>query len=387
MPIPDFNKNGYLPKGLHKCSSNEFYQRFCVATVNKPGREERLDGIIREQMKDIFEEMLYFAAQRGSKMIIFGGSFITNQPYPDDIDCIIIVPNEKCIPSKSETFIVSNCKIDAIFITEDNEENIYRMINLFSRNRFNMEVGLVGVLVDDSEDITDYDDYDEFYNLESHLEDMLIYTSRHIITGYQKKGLLITIHGLNTYAEWNYELAPIVSSDHWIFAPFRYGNVKSPLLKDGKKIIEQFRDWVYEIKTRYRMNPSVIAHSYGTFVLASYLHLTNSKPAVTFNDIILTGSILSPHFDWKSCFDSGSVKRVYNLIAPNDPWVPHIEKIKWINNHPLYGNSGVTGFEVPEDLAIFQEERIPLFDHSSMLKRDVFEQKVMRFLNASRLIQ
>lgn len=337
-------------------------------------------------MRDVIEEMLSFAAERGSEMIIFGGSFITDEPYPDDIDCIIIVPNEKCIPSKNETFVVSNCKIDAIFITKDKESTIYRMVNLFSRNRFDLEVGLVGVIIDDSEDITDYEDFPEYYNLETHLEDILVYTARHVVTGFQKKSLLVTIHGLNTDADWNYELAPIVSSDNWIFAPFRYGNVKSPLLSDGRKILEKFREWIYDLNSKYKITPSIFAHSYGTIVLGSYLDSFSSNPLVPFNDVILAGSILNSDFDWNSCIQSGSVKRVYNLIAPNDPWVPHIQKIRWLNNHPLYGTAGIAGFNTQEDVAIFQEESVPLFDHSNMLKKDIFEQKVMPFLNTSRII-
>ncbi|MGG2072474.1 hypothetical protein AB1J28_03730 [Lysinibacillus irui] len=384
MPLPAFNAIGSLPKGLHKCNTKEFFDRFCVAP--KFEKEVQNRKIKRGDMEDIIEEIIYFSAQRGSKMIIFGGSFVTDEPYPEDIDCIIIVPNEKCIPSKNETFVVSNCRIDAIFVTEDKIDIIFRMLNLFSRNRYNLEVGLVGLVIDDAKGVSEYDNFDKHYNLEMHIEDILVYTARHVVTGFQKKGLLVTIHGLNTDAEWNYDLAPIVSSDNWIFAPFRYGNVKSPLVSDGKKITEKFREWIYDLKSKYGVNPSILAHSYGTIVLGSYLHLFNSEPIVSFDNIILTGSILNPDFDWKSCMDSGSVRRVYNLVSPNDPWVPHIEKVKWINNHPLYGNAGVTGFNLQENVAVFQEESIPLFDHSSMLKKDVFEQKVMPFLNTSRIL-
>lgn len=41
MPIPAFTRSGALPKGLHKCHPDEFYDRYCVSPVNRSAIEEK----------------------------------------------------------------------------------------------------------------------------------------------------------------------------------------------------------------------------------------------------------------------------------------------------------------------------------------------------------
>lgn len=43
---------------------------------------------------------------------------------------------------------------------------------------------------------------------------------------------------------------------------------------------------------------SVIAHSFGTYIIGAYLAGFEDKPPVNFETIILTGSILSEEYDW-----------------------------------------------------------------------------------------
>lgn len=71
-----------------------------------------------------------------------------------------------------------------------------------------------------------------------------------------------------------------------------------------------------------------------------------------------------------------------NIVSPNDPWVPLVNTLKWLVATDLYGTAGTTGFsqEYPRLFA----DKVNIYDHCNMLKIDVFETKVIPFLNMSR---
>lgn len=99
MSLPDFNKRGVLPKGLHKCTPKEFIEKFCY----QPKKEHtRGSNFVRASYIPVLEQLFGHSIERGSRSIIFGGSFITDEEYPDDIDCIVILPNWNCVPQKNE---------------------------------------------------------------------------------------------------------------------------------------------------------------------------------------------------------------------------------------------------------------------------------------------
>lgn len=380
MPIPDFTPRGVLPRGLHKCNAPEFFERFCYATEEySPWHPSGT----RDSYETVLHQLFGHSIERGVKSIIFGGSFITNSQYPNDIDCIVIAPTERAIPHKNEFIIMSDCRLDIVYALDENKEYVSKMLNMFSRDRYDLEIGLIEVVLDEKFE-SSWGCYYGEYEIKDLLEQREAYINRHLIVGSESKRLFVTVHGLNTEADWNFDLAPIASSNNLIFAPFKYGDVKMPLISDEAAlgVMDRFRDWIYSITQKYGQSPSVFAHSFGTYIIGQYIKGHNYEPPVKFKNIVLAGSILNPDFDWISGFEKSCCTSVLNVIAPNDPWVDRIKKLKWLIENPLYGTAGTTGFQ-QEHPRIFSD-KIDLYDHCNMMKMDFFENKLVPFLSMAK---
>jgi len=144
--------------------------------------------------------------------------------------------------------------------------------------------------------------------------------------------------------------------------------------------VDRFRDWIFNISESYAGEISVIAHSFGTYILGAYMDGFDIPP-VQFNSIILTGSILKRDYDWNAA-RAIKVCRVLNEIAPNDQWVSWMPNENWIGKDKLFGSSGVDGFSLESE--ILTESHNKIFEHNNVIKRDVVTQKWMPFLNANR---
>lgn len=129
----------------------------------------------------------------------------------------------------------------------------------------------------------------------------------------------------------------------------------------------------------------MIAHSFGTYIIAEYINsFAPEDNPVSFNSIILTGSIINPGFDWELQREC-KVARVLNEIAPNDgivKFMPNMKAKKFFGLDDLFGNSGVKGFKKNSD--ILTQTSNDVFTHNNVIKRDIIEKKWMPFLNANR---
>lgn len=371
MSIPEFTKRGVLPKGLHVCTTQEFVQRFCMDNSNSK---------VRIHYVEVLEQLFGHSVERGASSIIVGGSFVTDEEDPGDLDCIVVVPNDKCMPTRNEILTISDCRLDIIYVSETNSQKVFRLMNLMAKDRLDLDVGLVEITLEGNFESS----WQMFFGectFEELMEERESYINRHFIVGSEKRGLLVTIHGIRSHGEWNFDLAPVASANNWIFCPFYYGHVTAPLLKESEMngILDRFREWINVMSNRYNMRPTVIAHSFGTFILGKYIAGFNYRPPVKFGQIVLAGSILTPDYDWVTAFNNDSVKSVFNIVSPNDPYVPHIDKINLIRGDSLYGCAGTQGFrQTHEKLG---SEVIGIYDHSSMLRTDVFEKRIIDLLN------
>ena len=80
--IPAFNENGLLPAGVHAATFDEFEQRFVYFDVSDR----------RYRLFDKLQQLLHQARMSGIvRRILFGGSFVTTKPEPNDFDCIIVL--------------------------------------------------------------------------------------------------------------------------------------------------------------------------------------------------------------------------------------------------------------------------------------------------------
>lgn len=367
--IPQFREDGLLPPGIHLCSGSSFIDYFCF-------NEYR--NCLSKSIADIFD----WAVVKYATRVFVGGSFVSNRPEPHDIDCLIVFYNEESIPHKSEMLTIVSTRIDIQFCSEQHPELIDSFLYLFMHSRIMDEVGVIEIDLHSRGskwEIRHYPD-DDTYEIVKRA-----YINRFYVDHYDPNGILVTIHGMLSSAKWNMEIAPIASGQNWIFAPYVYDTNSADLLINAKKrkhVVDQFREWLYDIHRRYEPAPvSVIAHSFGTYIIASYVSGFEEFSPVQLNCIILTGSIVTSKFDWES-HRGPKVARVLNEIAPNDQWVKHMPKLQWLDADPLFGNSGVQGFDKKSE--IVTERASEIFDHNNVIKRDVIERYWLPFLMANR---
>ena len=77
--IPAFNDDGYLPEGVHLATMEEVAARF--------GQETELRRVQMESLGWLVEA----ARRAGALRLIVNGSFTTDWPEPNDIDCVLLI--------------------------------------------------------------------------------------------------------------------------------------------------------------------------------------------------------------------------------------------------------------------------------------------------------
>lgn len=369
----NFTSEGKLPKGIHVYSGDEFLEKFC-------------SGDLKKRFIKPVSDILDFAKDRGAVEVFVGGSFVTANKNPKDFDCVIVFHKDQYIPNNTEVVSIKGLKFDILFTSLENPKTIDAYIKLFSICRYgSTDIGVVQI------DLYGKNKPWQIKHEPSEEDFEIIkrtYNDR-VINLEEKRGILVTVHGLLSRAEWNSEIAPIASSQNWIFAPYTYDTNNPDLLfnpSKRKEVLEKFREWIYDLQSRFQEDISIIAHSYGTFIIGSYLSGFDAEecPPVTFNSIILTGSILNENFDWEK-FRGLSVGSVYNSIAPEDEFVkfmPSTSLKKFIGMSADFGKAGVKGFS--NETTMLTQSTNKIFTHTNTIKRDIIEKKWMPFLNANK---
>jgi pimeloyl-ACP methyl ester carboxylesterase len=181
--------------------------------------------------------------------------------------------------------------------------------------------------------------------------------------------VVITVHGIETLALWNDEIRPSLSGiEDFIHVPHTYGGGHD--WSDRGK----FRAWrlLFEFTRNravsaflkryeatvleYGVRPSIIAHSFGTYVIAQALE---KYPFVNYDAVILCGSIVSPDYLW----DPRRVTRVRNEIAPLDRPVGLLAYSGIRRRIPGSGPSGVSGFT--QGPGFVRQEEFARYSHST----------------------
>ncbi|GAA3705103.1 hypothetical protein GCM10022421_10040 [Oceanisphaera sediminis] len=371
--IPEFTERGELPEGIHRCNGLQFIERFCQDEYRKP---------FAKSITDIFD----FAKDRNARIVFIGGSFVTERGNPSDIDVVIVLREKDHIPSKGERLILSGKRADIMFCSEDEPKMIDAFISLFSRGRYGQKYGVIQVDLcgGNSEwEIRHMPDDDTLEVVKR------AYCQRKVIDLNESEGVLVTIHGLLSNASWNSEVVPIFSNDGWTVAPYYYGYQTPDILmrsSERKRVIDDFREWILSIKEQYCVSAdtkiSVIAHSFGTYIIGAYLAGFEGDPPVGFESITLTGSILTEDYDWDSMENKFAVGHVRNEVAPNDQWVKWMPNNNWLKLDPLFGQAGVKGFNSKSEL--IEENSCSIYDHNNVIKRDVILKYWLPYLKANK---
>lgn len=365
--IPEF-ENGSLPVGKHRCTTTEFLERFCNTEYRKR---------FQKSLSDVFD----YCKDKGASRLIIGGSYVTEKDCPSDFDCVIVFPQKELITAFSDSAVDGEIAFDILFASEDNPKVVDSYIALFTNTRTGTKRGVVEIIFDSSEPWqVQYHYNDEELNVVRRA-----YANRTIIERKEKRGILVSIHGVNTDALWNAEMAPIVSSQGWIFAPFVYDNPKRLLVCNGKReeIIQEFRNFVYRIYDTYKLPVSVVAHSFGTYIICRYLRDCGNE-YVEFDSIILTGGIVDEKYDWPSILKdkAGAALNIYTKSDKAVWWMPPHWLVS-VFSYPrildsLFGKCGIKPFE--KDHADLMQQQLDIIDHCHVFQKDFMNQTMMPFL-------
>mgnify|MGYP000047235678 FL=1 len=375
-----FDENGELQENRrYTCSGKEFIDIFC----NGDNRKDYEDAIV-----NIFD----YAKAKGARRIFVGGSFITLKARPNDFDCVIVFNKEGDIPNFIDTSVIGNIEFDILYASEDNPKIIDSYIDLFQTYKNGIPgKPIVEVLLDSR--IKEWEI--RYYPSEEEAEIIKkAYTKRSVIERRKARGVLFTIHGVNTKAFWNSKFAPLACSQGWIFAPFIY---KAPVLllicpSKRKKVVEQFNDYYYEVSKKYEVtSASIVAHSFGTYIVAKYLlnHLYADFLSTPIDSIVLTGSIVNENYNWIQFFPQ-KIGRILNISSTNDKAVKSMPKYNWIRKYimrekdGIFGRIGYTGIKEQSSLANFiTNKEVSMLNHCNVFKDEILEGLIMPFLNAN----
>jgi pimeloyl-ACP methyl ester carboxylesterase len=156
--------------------------------------------------------------------------------------------------------------------------------------------------------------------------------------------LIVLIHGINTRAMWEGILKPILEDCGFKVATTSYGIFPVSLFLLP---ISWFRNKpitriLTDIRTAIRIHKpdlvSVIAHSFGTHVLAKIIE---AQPELRWNRIIFCGSVVSENFPLHQFLDRFNYPLV-NEVGTRDVWPAMAASVTW-----GYGSVGSHGFNKP----------------------------------------
>jgi pimeloyl-ACP methyl ester carboxylesterase len=159
--------------------------------------------------------------------------------------------------------------------------------------------------------------------------------------------VLISIHGVETDGKWQDEIDRSFQAiagfayDKYKYGKFHFWNAALAAARDAE-ILAFSKKWD-DVYTRTRVVPSVIAHSFGTYIIWGAM---DTFPVVSFDRVILCGSILDCGFDWSKMIAAGRVQAVMNETAGDDSVVVLFRNPVLRSLIRGSGPSGLDGFKV-----------------------------------------
>ncbi len=158
---------------------------------------------------------------------------------------------------------------------------------------------------------------------------------------------VITVHGIRRQNRWSevFQSLPEISDFNLEILEFDYGYFGfAKFLRKSKRkdIVERFCNF-YSANVKGGTPPSVIAHSFGTYVV---LHAMKKYDVVKFDKVIFCGSILHSKTDFRELLQRNQFKQLKNDHG----------RLEWFLKHTRYligkvcGKAGQVGFlDVPAD--------------------------------------
>ena len=146
MSIPELNEDGVLPEGIYDCTLDEIGERFgrFQTTDRRVHLFENLCALVNEER----------AAGIAIEMLI-NGSFVTDKPEPNDIDLLIVLPEDyiraaALAPFRYNAISKSNLRrryrFDVFVVGKDSTE-YYERLRFFQGTREEKEKGILRLTI------------------------------------------------------------------------------------------------------------------------------------------------------------------------------------------------------------------------------------------------
>lgn len=192
-----------------------------------------------------------------------------------------------------------------------------------------------------------------------------------------EKPIVISLHGIRTRANWQKELSSALSHHGFVYEPLDYGFFRAiqlvlPFVRDRKK--KWFLDRYTAVTQGHHDPPSVIAHSFGTYLVARTLQ---KYTEIKFDRIIFCGSIVAVAYPWSEIINGNRATRVLNDYGGKDYWARAAE---WVVNDA--GPSGAKGFQDNAGGRVMNRYR-PEFRHSDFFYQKNYEDTWVPFLSGT----
>jgi pimeloyl-ACP methyl ester carboxylesterase len=164
--------------------------------------------------------------------------------------------------------------------------------------------------------------------------------------------LVLSLHGIRTRGAWQKALNDDLQAAGFVHKQLDYGNFLAlQLLLPGSR--RRKVEWLLAEYTALRdkwgkdVRPHVIAHSFGTYLVARALEL---YPEIQFDQVILCGGIVRPDFPWTTVMGlRKQAGRVLNHYGRRDLWA---RLVGWAVEDA--GPSGWSGFRDLADGGVVQ---------------------------------
>lgn len=132
--IPEFDRQGYLPPGIHPATIEEIVQRF--------GRQSELRRMQMESLRWLVD----MARRAGVVRFAINGSYVTDVLEPNDVDCVLLVVKNTLKDRKAIREIRRGLPFLDIEIVNQKGWKTY-LENIYATDRFGVPKGVVEVIL------------------------------------------------------------------------------------------------------------------------------------------------------------------------------------------------------------------------------------------------
>lgn len=132
--IPPMNEDGYLPRGVHLASLREIDERFGQSTEIRQVQMESLTWLVE------------LARRAGVLRLVVKGRFVTDEPDPNDVDCLLLIgPGFPRDPSAEQGILTGLPFLHVEFVEQAALDEFINVV--FATDRTRAPKGMVEVVL------------------------------------------------------------------------------------------------------------------------------------------------------------------------------------------------------------------------------------------------